>query len=247
MYKEISSALRRLGAPTTWTAVAFTLALTACNDDENTRPKTASSARTPAKANRVTIKASGNENQRDPVVQSEPRSSVSAKGELVKLASAEIDRTRLDAATSISDANALPSGPQFSDAELPFSVKRLTVTTGIENREPKEIDGFELGQSPIYAFVELSNPSDEPHEVVITFENPEGPAVGHVTLSVPANQPRWRTWGRTRMVQNAGEWNAVVKTVEGDEIVRQSFSVESSGTNDTSETLSPQKKEQPSS
>ncbi len=243
MYKEITSALRRLSAPTTWTAVAITLVLAGCNDDNPKDSKTASSATralTPV-AKRVTLKASGNEMERDPVIQSHPLS------ELVQLTSAPSrtatpEPARLDTSTLITDSDV--GIAQFSDIEIPFSIKRLSVTTGIENREPLEMDHVELGQSPIYAFVELSNPSDEPQEVVITFENPEGPSVGHVTLTVPANQPRWRTWGRTRMVQNAGEWSAVVKTVDGDEIARQDFSVESPI---EKKSLSPKKKEQPSS
>lgn len=245
MYKEITSALRRLSAPTTWTAVAITLVLTGCNDDKPMKPQTA----TPV-VKRTTIKASGNESERDPVIQSHPLApllNAPPMTELARLTSAAPRAAteapvRLDASTLIHESE--PGVAELSDIELPFSVKRLTVTTGIENREPLEMDHVELGQSPIYAFVELSNPSDKPQEVVITFENPEGPSVGHVTLSVPANQPRWRTWGRTRMVQNAGEWIAVVKTVDGDEIARQSFSVESPI---EKKPLSIKKKEHPSS
>ncbi len=241
MYKEITSALRRMSAPTTWTAVAITLVLTGFNDDKPTKPQTAAPV-----VKRTTIKAFGNESERDPVIQSHPLDAP-PMAELARLISAPPRAAteaavRLDASTLIPESDA--GVAEFSDTEMPFSVKRLTVTTGIENREPLEMDHVELGQSPIYAFVELSNPSDEPQEVVITFENPEGPAVGHVTLSVPANQPRWRTWGRTRMVQNAGEWSAVVKTVDGDEIVRQNFSVESPV---EKKSLSIKKKEHPSS
>jgi len=253
MYKEITSALRRLSAPTPWSVVAVTLAfasLGACDDGEKARSQQASSsAHTKATSTkRTTIDASGNEDRVDPVIQSEPLT------ELVRLASQPASApmnapARLDASTLIdSGVSASSSGPVFSDVEIPFLVQRLTVTTGIENREPNEVDRFELDQGPIYAFVELSNPSEHPQEVVITFENPEGPAVGHVTLSVPAKQPRWRTWGRTRMIQNAGEWSAVVKTLDGDEIVRQSFSVEPSAKSlGKAKTLTPQKKEQPSS
>lgn len=249
MNKDITSALHRLSTVTTWTAIAAALAFTGCNDDEPARLQSSPSMAT-AKASakkRTTIKASGNEESRDAVLQSEPptRGLVEPLStELVQFTSAPIKApARLDTSTQIAERDA--GSALFTGVELPFSVKRLTVTTGVENREPNAVARIELGQSPIYAFVELSNPSDEAQEVVITFEDPEGPAVGHVTLSVPANQPRWRTWGRTRMVQTAGEWSAVVSTVDGHEIVRQKFAVEPSGS--SLKSLTPQPKEQPSS
>ena len=58
------------------------------------------------------------------------------------------------------------------------------------------------------------------------FENEDTKAtVGHVKLSVPANQPRFRTWGNTRLIRDAGHWVAVVSTADGVELGRAPFEV----------------------
>lgn len=106
-----------------------------------------------------------------------------------------------------------------------YSVKRLSVTLGVADREPLPVSDFKLGDGPIYAFVELSNESDEEQSVVVTFESEGVPAVGHVTLTVPPNQPRWRTWAHTRMVQDPGLWTAVVSSQDGSRLAAETFEV----------------------
>ncbi len=105
MYKEITSALRRMSAPTTWTAVAITLVLTGCNDDKPTKPQTAAPV-----VKRTTIKAFGNESERDPVIQSHPLDAP-PMAELARLISAPPRAAteaavRLDASTLIPESDA---------------------------------------------------------------------------------------------------------------------------------------------
>jgi hypothetical protein len=108
-------------------------------------------------------------------------------------------------------------------------LKRLVVTTGVEKREPVKVDALLADEKPIYAFMELANPSSEDQYVVVTFEREDDlEVVGHIKLKVPAQQPRWRTWGRTRMIQDAGPWVAVVRTPEGHELAREPFDVSAS-------------------
>lgn len=115
-------------------------------------------------------------------------------------------------------------GGSLAAAEL--SLKRLVVTDGIDGREPATVSGdLKANDEPIYAFVELANQGAEEGSVVITFEHGSGKSVGHISLSVPAKQKRWRTWGRTRNIDRNGEWVAVVKTADGRELGRRTFAV----------------------
>jgi len=105
-------------------------------------------------------------------------------------------------------------------------LKRLVVTTGVQKREPLKVDTLLAGEDPIYAFMELTNESTRDHYVVVTFEREDDlEVVGHIKLKVPAQQPRWRTWGRTHMIQDAGPWVAVVRTPDGHELAREPFDV----------------------
>lgn len=106
-------------------------------------------------------------------------------------------------------------------------VRRLIVATGVEGREPTgAAETFARADAArLYAFVELANRSGAEQKVVVTFE-PNGErrdATGHVELNV-GQGARWRTWAYTRMMR-AGEWDAVVRTLEGDELARASFTV----------------------
>jgi hypothetical protein len=106
-------------------------------------------------------------------------------------------------------------------------VKRLVVARGIENHEPIEIsDAFKLEAKPIYAFVELENGSGNDSEIVVSFEK-GSKRTGMVELAVPSNAKRWRTWGKSNRVNEAGQWYAVVKNSEGKELARTPFSIES--------------------
>ena len=51
--------------------------------------------------------------------------------------------------------------------------------------------------------------------------------LGNVPLSVPASHKRFRTWGGTRLIDQPGRWQAVVRADDGTELARASFDVES--------------------
>jgi hypothetical protein len=106
-----------------------------------------------------------------------------------------------------------------------LSVKRLTVTSEIKDREPVADSEFTLGDDSILAFVEMKNDADVAQKIVITFERAGAHKVGFVELEIPAHQPRWRTWAQTRNIRAAGEWTAVVSTEDGKELARTGFQV----------------------
>lgn len=108
---------------------------------------------------------------------------------------------------------------------VPLKIKRLVVTTEIEKREPVEVSSFEAGGEAIYAFMELENPGDDEQQVMLTFEHSSGRKVGLVELKIPAKQRRWRTWGRTQNIKQGGDWEAIVKSADGQELARTKFHV----------------------
>jgi hypothetical protein len=114
--------------------------------------------------------------------------------------------------------------PGASDGAL--KLKRVVVTHKIENREPTAGDDFTLGNVPVYAFVELENSGSAPRAIRVMFQNADTKAtVGHVKLTVPASQARYRTWGNTRLIRDPGHWVAVVSTIDGVELGRAPFEV----------------------
>jgi len=107
-----------------------------------------------------------------------------------------------------------------------LKLKRFVVARKIENREPVAGDEFKLGSAPVYAFVEFENSARIARSVRVMFQNEDTKAtVGHVKLTVPGAAERFRTWGNTRMIRDAGHWVAVVSTVDGVELGRAPFEV----------------------
>ena len=140
------------------------------------------------------------------------------------------------ASANLAAAGVKPETPpsSFAKAERPASsslkVQRLVVTTAVKDREPVA-DGQALiaDGSPIYAFAELSNPVGESENVRITFERKGGAErVGNVTLPIPGQVARHRTWAVTRFIRAPGVWDAVLWSESGAELERTSFEVTAS-------------------
>lgn len=114
-----------------------------------------------------------------------------------------------------------------ADAPSALRVKRLVVTTGVRDREPLALtDALVSDGSAIYAFAEVGNDGGDTENVRITFERKGGSEkVGDVSLPVPANASRHRTWAFTRFIRAAGVWEAVLWSESGTELGRTSFEV----------------------
>ncbi len=115
-----------------------------------------------------------------------------------------------------------PADPSASGLE----VKRLVVTRGIAHHEPLDTDQITAGAGPVFAFVELRNASDADKVVTVDFQHDTDEPVGHIKLKVPAHSSRWRTWGRTRMVDKGGEWSAIVTAGDGTQLAHTDFDVQ---------------------
>jgi hypothetical protein len=117
-----------------------------------------------------------------------------------------------------------PNAPAEEPAEA-LQIKRLVVTDRIEGREPGADAELRADGTQVFAFVELSNSSGNAQSIEIVFEHESGQQVGFVTLPVPQDQSRWRTWGKTQQIKKTGRWVAKVRTAGGNELMRQDFVV----------------------
>jgi len=134
----------------------------------------------------------------------------------------EVDQGPVSA-KSVSQTSSLTEIAANEDG-VPF-VKRLVIARGVEDREPLPLTEGVAGES-VTAFVELKHLAETDSEVLITFEHESGKKVGFIQLPVPKESPRYRTWGRTQNIQDAGEWTAVVTTRAGEELSRAQFTVQ---------------------
>lgn len=136
------------------------------------------------------------------------------------------------AAASLPGLPVAPSGQTGralggADAASKLKVKRFVVANRVADREPvTNADALLADGSAIYAFAELSNPAGPSENVRITFERKGGrERVGDVTLPVPGNAARHRTWAFTRFIRVPGVWEAVLWSEGGVELSRTSFEV----------------------
>lgn len=115
---------------------------------------------------------------------------------------------------------------QGATAVPELKVTRLVVSRGVADREPlAPASSFSSAETDrIYAFVEVSNESQIPSEISVTFTPPSGRALQRIPLEV-GTQRRFRTWATTRKVRAAGVWSVSVSDAAGNELARTSFTV----------------------
>jgi hypothetical protein len=125
-----------------------------------------------------------------------------------------------------SGSSATASTPELRSAEG-VTLRRLALTRRIEGREPV-MPGttFAASSERLYAFVEASSTSDEARELVVSFFGPDHRHTGVVTLTIPADAPRWRTWAYTAHANEPGAWTAEIRTKDGALVGRQRFVIE---------------------
>ena len=107
----------------------------------------------------------------------------------------------------------------------PLSLKRIQFAEAIKDREPVDPEEtFSMTNTgKLYAFLELSNQSEEEEKVTVTFVPPMGGAT-KVTLDV-GPQKRWRTWALRKAVSASGTWRVVVRDSHGKELGSRTFEV----------------------
>ncbi|MEM6962535.1 MAG: DUF2914 domain-containing protein [Myxococcota bacterium] len=107
-----------------------------------------------------------------------------------------------------------------------LKLTRLSIATSIEEREPVGASSeFQANPERLFAFLQVRNDRTEDVRVVVTFEHSSGLVTGNATLTVPPDQPRWRTWASSRNIRRTGTWTAVVKTEDGSTLGTLPFQV----------------------
>ena len=103
-------------------------------------------------------------------------------------------------------------------------LKRFVIANDVMDHEPLD-SGRSVAKQPVVAFMEFENSSSNEITVQVVFEHESGRRVGFIELVIPACRPRYRTWGRTRNIDEAGLWTAIVSDDSGEELIRQPFTV----------------------
>jgi hypothetical protein len=122
--------------------------------------------------------------------------------------------------------------PQPFEPELEsfdgLTIQRLVTAPGVERREPVAASAvFGDHDEKVYAFVEVSNESDEDKTLLVHFIGPDGQVSGGIELRIPAEAPRWRTWAYTRNATKTGLWRVELRSEDGTLLGALPFEVES--------------------
>jgi hypothetical protein len=105
------------------------------------------------------------------------------------------------------------------------TLKRFVLANGVEGREPLlEADTF-TGDTKIFAFMELTNPAAEPYAFRVHWEPAEGPASPYGVELHVKTAARFRTWSWTAIPREPGQYRAVLRTLEGEEIASREFTI----------------------
>jgi hypothetical protein len=159
---------------------------------------------------------------RDEVARAVPGSAASLQLAPVAIRGAATAGKAPTAAVGVTSASA---AAELALKPATLKVKRFVVAPGVEAREPLSFGATLPVGEPVYAFAELVSGKGAPAVVEIVFEHEGGRKVGHAKLEVPADQPRWRTWGQSRNINRAGRWTAVLLDGEQVELARTEFTV----------------------
>lgn len=123
---------------------------------------------------------------------------------------------------SVPEAVQAPSGetkplvePVLQDTDG-LMIRRLVTAPEVEHREPVAASSvFERDEERVYAFVEVSNESDEAKVLVVHFIGPDGQVSGGIELNIPPAVPRWRTWAHTKHAKKPGLWRVEIRSTDG--------------------------------
>jgi len=97
-----------------------------------------------------------------------------------------------------------------------LTIRRLVTAPAVEHREPVAASVlFERDEERVYAFVEVSNESDEAKVLLVHFIGPDGRVSGGINLKIPAAVPRWRTWAHTKHAKKPGLWRVEIRNTDG--------------------------------
>jgi len=97
-----------------------------------------------------------------------------------------------------------------------ITIRRLITAPEVEHREPVAASSvFGRYEERIYAFVEVSNESEDEKSLLVHFIGPDGQVSGGIELGIPPSVPRWRTWAHTKHAKEPGLWHVEVRGTDG--------------------------------
>ncbi|MFT3925284.1 MAG: DUF2914 domain-containing protein [Myxococcales bacterium] len=104
-------------------------------------------------------------------------------------------------------------------------IERFVLATSVEEREPVgESESFDTDTPKIFAFMQFAN-DQAPFAVKVHWEKVGDAASPYgVQLEVPTS-PRYRTWSWTKIRREPGTYRAVVRTLDGQEILSKEFTI----------------------
>jgi len=108
-----------------------------------------------------------------------------------------------------------------------LTIKRLVTAPAIEHREPVAASSvFGHHDETVYAFVDVSNESEEEKTLMVHFIGPNEQASGGIELRIPPKVPRWRTWAYNKHAKKPGLWRVEIRSVDGTVLGALPFEVE---------------------
>lgn len=105
-----------------------------------------------------------------------------------------------------------------------FSIERLVIAGGVENREPVDVkDTFPSTTEKVYCFIEARNIKDDTNITVVWSNN--GKEV--LKTSLPLKKGfRWRTYADKKLHGMKGEWKVDILDGAGNPVKSITFKVE---------------------
>jgi hypothetical protein len=123
-------------------------------------------------------------------------------------------------------------GEQKPDLDEKLSVSdvhidRFVLAKDVAGREPvEETDTFSTDTDKIFAFVQFANAEGAPFSLRVTWEEADGPASPYGYVMEVPTAARFRTWSWTRIKRSPGQYRAVLRTLEGEEVASRTFVIE---------------------
>lgn len=123
----------------------------------------------------------------------------------------------------------LVEAPPAEEAQpLGITIQRLITAPAVEHREPVAASSvFGRHDETVYAFVDVSNESEEEKTLLVHFIGPQEQVGGGIELRIPPAVPRWRTWAYTKHAKKPGLWRVEIRGVDGALLGALPFEVES--------------------
>jgi hypothetical protein len=105
-----------------------------------------------------------------------------------------------------------------------FTVARMVIATGIENREPVGVsETFPVSAGMVFCFLEATNITDDTEVTFVWYLGEKE----MFKIALPLKKsPRWRTYCYKNLMGKKGDWKVELKDSAGNNVKTVSFKVE---------------------